>query len=48
MRYLLVLAVLMIVGCGQKGALFLPSQLPTDPPEEMVNSGAAPKNESSQ
>jgi|GEM_PF-1856013 len=34
MRYLVTLTILMMVGCGQKGALFLPEELPEKLPSE--------------
>ena len=35
MRYLVILAVLLVAGCGQKGALFLPDELPVEPLEKL-------------
>ncbi len=35
MRYLVILAVLLVAGCGQKGALFLPEKLPEKLPDEL-------------
>lgn len=35
MRYLVILAVLLVAGCGQKGALFLPVEQPEEPLEEL-------------
>ena len=34
MRYLVILAALLAVGCGQKGALFLPDSVPESAPKE--------------
>ena len=40
MRYLVILAVLLVAGCGQKGALFLPveplEELPKEQPKKAV------------
>jgi predicted small lipoprotein YifL len=33
MRYLIILAVLTLCGCGQKGALYLPQDKPQTTPE---------------
>ena len=33
MRYLVILAVLIAAGCGQKGALYLPTEAPKQQPE---------------
>ena len=30
MRYLIILVMLMAAGCGQKGALFMPSEMPDE------------------
>jgi len=34
MRYLVILAILMAAGCGQKGALFLPENTPKEIPKQ--------------
>ncbi len=40
MRYLILLAVLILSGCGQKGALYLPQEKATAPQTEQPKSTA--------
>ena len=40
MRYLILLAVLILAGCGQKGALYMPQQKPQATSEEQPKSPA--------